>query len=182
VTPLSDFQKQFNFKPESNWTYTNTSTGDIDTIVVSTNDGVVTEYSGAEGHLNPCQTAWESFTVSYTHNLLVKGSTKIQIVTSGDRFLMVDRQASSIALLRSQAGDSIVSGQMHVKLEQILPTYQIQDLNFKNVSVMRYAPSAAGFNRIWWCPGEGFVEFEILNEKTAKYEHWQLIHRLYELY
>ena len=68
------------------------------------------------------------------------------------------------------------------KLENIYPTLIVNGHSYTNVYQMVYYPDLYGFNRIWWCPGIGFVKFEFFNTTTNQTEYWELESYSVQLY
>jgi hypothetical protein len=180
---MPSFEKQFIFKAPGYWILKNTSTNVTDSVyIVVSPDTYYGIFPGGSGTGKDCQYAgnYEGGQVVFKHNLFPPTwlETRYRANTyDSPVFAMTTNSTSPISgvmIFDKNIGDSIVSGNVTSKLENKFSTLTVNTISYNDVYLMHYTPDLAGFKRIWWVKGIGFIRLEFVNPTTSLTETWEL--------
>jgi len=175
---LADLAKQFNFKKNSYWVLKNTTTNLKDTLSVYYSPGPVN--STTTGSSKECNYGdiYQGYIMFLQHKMFVGGSNEIDFSGGSNGFYSgyyAKYNVTPIAILNHIGDSALYNNNFYKsKVENIFTNLIVNSQPYTNVYQMVYYPDLYGFNRIWWCPGIGFVKFECFNTTTNQTEYWEL--------
>jgi hypothetical protein len=178
--PIPDFERQFIFKSPGYWIFKNVASNAKDSIYMLSTTITHTAENGTKDC--PDLHTWDIAIVKFKHNLFspsyLETYYQINMYYDHTRTMGMGTNPSSMnsgySIFDKSIGDSMQIGSVTSKIENKYSNLTVNGINYTDVYLMRYTPDNAGFKRIWWVKGVGFVRLEFVNPSTMLTETWEL--------